>query len=60
MMATQQLASKSPGAGKLLVALTREQAAHAAVIIDGATAVLDFTCKCCRDTVAALEAALKE
>jgi hypothetical protein len=52
----QQLAAKSPGAGKLLVALTREQAAHAIVIIEEATG----SCPCCRDTVAALEAALKE
>jgi|HubBroStandDraft_5_1064220.scaffolds.fasta_scaffold83558_5 hypothetical protein len=57
---TQQLAAKSPGAGKLLVALTREQAAHAAVIIDGANDEDGGNCACCRDAVAVLEAALKE
>jgi hypothetical protein len=56
----QQLAAKSPGAGKLLVALTREQAAHAAAIIDGANDEDGGSCDCCRDTVAALEAALEQ
>jgi hypothetical protein len=42
---------------KVAVVLTREQAAHAIVMIEEVAA---GGCPCCRDTVAALEAALKE
>jgi hypothetical protein len=52
---TQQLAAKSPGAGKLLVALTREQAAHAIAIIGSSG-----ECDCCCQTMEALRIALKE
>jgi hypothetical protein len=41
---------------KVAVVLTREQASHAIAMIEEATG----SCPCCRDTVAALEAALKE
>jgi hypothetical protein len=46
---------------KVAVVLTREQVAHAAAIIDLALSEdRDGDCDCCRATVAALEAALKE
>jgi hypothetical protein len=53
---TQQLAAKSPGAGKLLVALTREQVGHLLDLLDEQV-IPDRPCGDCVPIIAALQEA---
>jgi hypothetical protein len=53
---TQQLAAKSPGAGKLLVALTREQVSHLLDLLDEQV-IPDRPCGDCVPIIAILQEA---